>query len=482
MALIIERVLDSGFDFILDGGVPIRDNEPNLTTIGNICHFKTKNGAFIIRDQNITYADITVRDTFGGTGDFTFVNIQSLWVKLIELKFFAGIGFSSNNGGINTFQGLLDTDAYFGNDGKGIRVNESEQKLEYFTIFNYNKLTQMNDVEIAALTDGKILGVAMIGGEPKVTLVDKPKDGTTYFSAVGGFDYNDEATSTTPLSYTSGDLQLTNDALGEYTYLSQPPYGITGTWNEINNTFNFNELSVGDEVFLRIHIVVTTTTNNQVSGLKMLFGEGTDDEYQYPIDLHIEQKQSGTLPITRETTFQIRDNNWRTTPAKLLFESSANASVIVVGWHTYIVRKSINILDVQIKGSSEKPAYITATENQTIVNIDSSVGNLDVWVDRVYQIEGVDYARNPSNFTFNNPLRANSIVSYRTFTEESVKEEFLATDGQTDLEMSNSPRTIDVWVNRIPQIEGIDYNKSGNMITFTYNLRTNDYVIVRKHR
>lgn len=481
MALQIERILDSRFEFSLDGGDPISDNAPNLTTFGNVCHFKTKSGANIIREQNITYADITVIDTFGGTGSFTFVNIQSLWVKLIDLNFFVGAA-GVGGGGSTTFAGLNDTDAYFGNDGKIPIVNENELKLDYVTFYNYNKFTQLDDVEVATLIDGKIIGVTLVSGQPKITLVDKPADGETYFSAVGGFDYNDLDTQTTPLNYITGDLQLTNDTLGAFTFLTQPPFGITSVWDETTNTFDFSELSIGDEVFIRIHINLTTTSANQVSGLKMLFGEGTLNEFNQPIDLEMDYKTAGSHDVVRDFRFYIGNEDWRTTPAKLLFESDASATIVINGWHPYIIRKSINILDVEVKGGSEKPAYVIASQDQTMISIDSSVNNIDVWVNRVYQIEGLDYNRNLNDFTFTYNLDLDDIVCYRTHTVESVKEAFLATNGQLSVTLSNSPRTTDVWVNRVMQIEGIDYNKSDNIITFTNSLDINDYIIVRKHR
>ena len=486
MALILERVLDSGFDFIVDGGTPIRDNEPNLTTFGSICHFKTKNGAHIVRNQNFSYSDVTVRDTFGGTGDFTFTTIHSLWVKLIELNFFNGITGTSGSGGSTTFAGLNDTDSYYGNNGKIPIVNESELKLDYTTFYNINKFVDLSDVEILSLVEDKIVGVALIGGVPKITLVDKPKDGEIYFSAVGGFDYNDLATQTTPLTYTTGDLQLTNDTLGAYTFLSKPPYGITNVWNEETNTLDFSELSIGDEVFLRVHINVTTTSSNQISGLKVLFGEGTANEYYQPIDLGIAFKTAGSYDVLRELKFYIGNNDWKSTPCKILFNSDAAASVIVNGWHPYIIRKAINVLDVQVKGGSEKPPFEIATAGQTQIEIDSSADNVDIWIGSVFQKEGIDYNRSSTSLiTMTYALESGDIINKRTYTNDSVKEAILIeSDAQPSITLSNNPRSVDVINGSTILIEGIHYNKSNEIITFTapYEVDEGDYITVRKHR
>jgi len=174
---------------------------------------------------------------------------------------------------------------------------------------------------------------------------NKP-DLSQYFSAVGGFDYEDLATQTTPLNYTTGFLQLTNDILGANTKTNLNPYGVTSVWSDVTDTFNFNQLSIGDEVFLRVHIRVTTSSANQISGLSLLFAEGTPSEYRLPIDIQIYHRTAGVHDVTKEITFYLGNEDWRTLPVKLQFNSDANATIRVYGWHPYIIRKSINILDV----------------------------------------------------------------------------------------------------------------------------------------
>ena len=92
-------------------------------------------------------------------------------------------------------------------------------------------------------------------------------------------------------------------------------------------------------MFLRVHINVTTTSANQISGLKILFGEGTANEYAQPIDLGIAFKTAGSHDVLRELKFYIGNNDWRNTPAKLIFTSDASASIEVYGCHPYIIRK-----------------------------------------------------------------------------------------------------------------------------------------------
>lgn len=479
-SVIIERVLDTYYDISLNGGVKIRDERPTMRAKGDYCIFLSKTGANFIKKQKILFSEVTIIDTFGGTGTFTaFSSMSALWLKLIEVKFIREEGSGS---GATRFDELSDGFTYFGNDGKIPVVDEDMLKLVPRTFYNYKDLVQLDDVEIPSLTNGKILGVANVGGVNKVVQVNRPADGTTYFSAVGGFDYNDLETQTTPLAYTTGDLQLTNDTLGSYTFLSQPPYGVTRVWDEDTNTFDFSQLSIGDEVFLRLHINLTTTSANQISGLKVLFGEGTANEYEQPIDLGIAFKTAGSHDVLRELKFYIGNNDWKNTPAKLLFNSDANASIVVYGWHPYIIRKSINILDINIQGGSDKPPYELATAGQTDIDIDSSADNVDIFINRVYQIEGLDYDRDFDIVTMNTPLDEDDVIVKRYYTEETVKEPFIATEGQTTVTLTSNPRNVDVIKNRVIQTETLDYTKSNNIITFTEALSNMDYIIVRKYR
>lgn len=361
MVLTIQKITATRFEFSLNGGTPISDNAPNLTTNGNYCHFKTANGASIVGKQDILYSDITVADTYGGTGNFTFSDTAELWTKLIALDFFNGVA-SGGGGGSTTFQALLDTPSYSGNDGKIVVINESELRLDATTFYNYNQFSQLDDVSIGSLIEGKIVEVVDTGGGVlKFALTDKPAEGTTYFSAVGGFDYNDLATATTPLAYATGDLQLTNDTLGAYTFLSQPPYGITQAWNPTTNTFDFSQLSVGDEVFLRIKLKITTSAANQTSSLKLRLLEGLAGEYDEVIDDEIYYKTADEHTISRSHNLYIGSNDMKNTPVKLLFSSDASADLEIVGWHVYIIRKSINILDVD---STTKKIKYSLTASQ----------------------------------------------------------------------------------------------------------------------
>lgn len=379
MALVIERVLETRFTFTYNGGDVLSSDQNRLFTDGNYCHFKTATGANIIKQQNITFADVEVIDTFGGTGSHTFANISSLWNKLIELKFFEGLATGSGSGA-TTFLALTDTPVYTGNNGKTLQINTSENRLDAVDFYNFDKFTQLSDVEISSLIANKIVGVNLFGGVPKLTLVDKPTDGTTYFSAVGGFDYADLATQTTPLAYTTGYLQLTNDALGSKTFLSQPPYGVTRFWDEATNTLDFSQLSIGDKVDLNILLFVTTSGANQNTDIKLLLGEGTANEETYFIESFF-TKTAGVTEMDGEISFMIKNNDHKNTPAKILFSSDASASIEVNTWKIYVIRKSINLLEVPIaQGTVLAESFTYTAPNNTFTLTNEVVNLIDVQI------------------------------------------------------------------------------------------------------
>lgn len=522
MALQIERILDSRFEFSLNGGDPISDNAPNLTTFGNICHFKTYNGANLIKEQNISYADVTVVDTFGGTGSHTFANVQNMWTKLIELNFFAGVSGGGGGGGVTRFDALLDAFTYFGNDGKVPVVNEAQLKLVATTFYNFNLFTQLEDVEIETLISGKIVGVELVEGTPKIVLVDPIEESEQFVSAVGSFYYADLATQTTPLAYTTGDLQLENDIAGAKTFLSQPPYGITSVWNESTNTLDFSQLSIGDEVSLRVDLIITTSGANQKSDIKLLLGEGTADEETFIVG-SFHTKTAGATSMSAEIHFDIRNENQRTTGAKLLFASDASANIEVTGFHPYIVRKSVNIVD--ISDDTYRTLSVAQIASPT-VDVNTNVGTVKIGYEGVGNkitniLFGIDFSKyltgindkltdkdveieiynktkkvfvsatvtsftEPASGYFNAVLKeeidvsdvsVNDKLEFNFSITDKIKEEtFTATQGQTVFTLSSKPNNLIAHVNRSFQLKTVDYSILNNQVTFTTGLDAGDIV------
>lgn len=82
------------------------------------------------------------------------------------------------------------------------------------------------------------------------------------------------------------------------------------------------------------------------------------------------------------------------------------------------------------------------------------------------------------------------LTDYRRLSEEeqtalntsqpSEKQTFDATDGQTVFNLTDVPSNIEVYINRVCQIEGVDYTLSTNVLTLTNGARLNSKVVVRK--
>lgn len=194
MGLEIERVLDSFFSFTLDDGEPIIEASPTATFFGTICHFKTKNGANIIKNQSIDVSDVSVIDTFGGTGTFTYNNVQSLIEKLDTLNFFQDR--VTGGSGSTMFQTLSDTFSFFGHDGKIPVVDEAQQKLVPTAFNNFSKIIELGDVSIESFVKGKYLSIGEVDGELKVVLADINTTNTSS-TTLKRIEYTADGTETT---------------------------------------------------------------------------------------------------------------------------------------------------------------------------------------------------------------------------------------------------------------------------------------------
>jgi hypothetical protein len=146
MSLIINKELDNLFSLTFDGGEPIKSEQNRLTTIGNLCNFKSGNGANLILKQNILVTDITLISD----GTFTFTNTNDLFEKLFQVGFF---GIATGGGStIDRFDELTDTFDYFGRDGQVVVVNESQQRLETqsISVFSAEDKAKLDGIETGA--------------------------------------------------------------------------------------------------------------------------------------------------------------------------------------------------------------------------------------------------------------------------------------------------------------------------------------------
>lgn len=339
--LLITKQTGNFFSLQLNDETPIISEQNRLTTIGDFCHFKTVSGANIIKDQNILYSDITLV----ASGSFTFASVNDLWVKLIEVGFFDGLGIGSGGGGgVDQFTELLDTfNSYIGRDGQALVVNESELKIETVPFSNVSAFTDLSDAPNPLLPNKMIVtnadGTALI-------MNDLPATPETYLNAVGSFHYSDLATQTTPLSLVANTpKKLENDTLGAYTVVTNAPFGVSSVWNPVTDQLDFTQMSLGDVLTLRVDAAITTSSANQTLKCYAKLGVGSPSEF----DLLLAQgqvKTAGEYPFVAEVSFDLAYQDIVDSPAEIYIVSDGNGTIKINGWYISILRKNINIVDI----------------------------------------------------------------------------------------------------------------------------------------
>ena len=120
-SLIITKQTGNFFSLALNDDEVVISDQNRLTTVGNFCHFKTANGANIVKEQNVLFSDITLITS----GSATFASVNALWVGLINAGFFDGLGTGGGGGGASDFtdyvtkgtEGGVFTDGAIGGGG-----------------------------------------------------------------------------------------------------------------------------------------------------------------------------------------------------------------------------------------------------------------------------------------------------------------------------------------------------------------------------
>jgi hypothetical protein len=345
--LLIEKQTGGYFKFTLnnDAANAITSIQNDLLAVGNQLHFKTGNGANIIKEQFIYPEDVTLV----ASGVFTFTTVTQVWNKLIEVGYFAWL--SGTSGGVDRFDDLLDTFQYTGNAGKAVVVDGAATKLVPVTFYNKRLFTELEDTPNSLVPDKMVVvnptGTALI-------FKDQPLQPEQFLNSVGYFDYNDLATQTTPLNAVANvALKLTNDTEGANTSTDQNPYGVSYVWDYTTNQFKFNELEVGDTIDVRIHIRVTTANANQKVSLKARFGIGSVAQFENVI-YSGQFKDSGVQEISFVAPFYMGSTYITDYPAELYLTTDHSATVKIDGWYVRILRKNINIItvDYQVEDAS----------------------------------------------------------------------------------------------------------------------------------
>lgn len=153
-------------------------------------------------------------------------------------------------------------------------------------------------------------------------------------TSMGFWDYNDTATSTTPIALTTPgtEYQLTNNGLGANTVTSYRLPSVTNIFNTSTNYFSFIGLQLGDTVDIRVDLEIVSSAANTIVETVMELGVGGT-----PYKLNIDRqylKSAGTHKITTTFSFYIGNSNTLDNPARLLMKSdTAGATAKVNGWY-----------------------------------------------------------------------------------------------------------------------------------------------------
>ena len=227
-----------------------------------------------------------------------------------------------------------------------------------------NDFTDLDKAKLDGIEAGAQVNVQSDWGETDPLsdsfILNKPP---ALYSAFGYFHVADLATQTTPLAFVaSTPLQLTNDGGGAFTNYEQAPYGVSSIWNTSTNKFEFEKLSVGDAILISADLSISTTSVNQNLRLYIKLGIGTPSERDLLIDSWNEKSVVTFEEFIKDVSFSIDNEDWRDAPAEIYILSDDDGSVKVNGWYVPIIRKSVNVIDIQ---GSQSLQQVTDIGNAT---------------------------------------------------------------------------------------------------------------------
>ncbi len=105
-------------------------------------------------------------------------------------------------------------------------------------------------------------------------------------------DYNDTSTSSNAIALVKDTwTTVPNDGAGAFTNLNYLPKGVTQLVDTNTGAFDFSELSLGDNCFIRNDISVNPNTNNALLELRYKLGDGAGE---YTLESIIGRLDSGS--------------------------------------------------------------------------------------------------------------------------------------------------------------------------------------------
>ena len=156
----------------------------------------------------------------------------------------------------------------------------------------------------------------------------------------GWADYEDVATTGSPISVTASPTVLTNDGLGVDTNTSYLPVGengITQLWDTSSNGFDFSDLEVGDMVDIRMDITMIIASNNTAVDVDLFMGSG--GSVVVPFISQQNFKSTGSFEVIRYMGIYIGSEDVRDNLAQLKVSADNNCTCTVHGWYIKAIRR-----------------------------------------------------------------------------------------------------------------------------------------------
>lgn len=146
-------------------------------------------------------------------------------------------------------------------------------------------------------------------------------------------DYNDVTTATTPIVLSANTwTTITNDGAGAFTNLAYLPSGATRLMDTSTGQFDFSELKLGDNCFIRNDFSVTPQTNNALLKLRYQLGAGVNS---YTLETILGRLDSGSgIPYRFSLVPQMiymGDLNTKDNPITLQINLSTSGTVVNAG-------------------------------------------------------------------------------------------------------------------------------------------------------
>ncbi|NQZ52385.1 MAG: hypothetical protein HRT95_20100 [Moritella sp.] len=165
---------------------------------------------------------------------------------------------------------------------------------------------------------------------------------TSSGSSKGGFiDYNDTATSITPITLPADTwTTITNDGLGVFSNDTYRPDGVTELYDVSTDQVDFSELALGDTVFIRNDFVVTPNSNNTLLQFRYKLGVGGFD---YTLEKSLGRLDSGSgIPYRfalNVDKIYMGDLNTRDNPGVIQVKLSATGELVNAGSVLTVIKR-----------------------------------------------------------------------------------------------------------------------------------------------